>query len=343
MNRTGAKVIPIPTLVLSMVIMVMYGCDRGKPDGAQETGTQGEAYVLTLSHYGSPNDTVTGAVEVMAERASELSGGRITINIHPNSELGDSNAQLNGTRTGAIDIVVVGNPYYTAFAPELNVLDLPFLFEDEAHAYKVMDGEIGRELLDSLESSNLIGLACYEIGFRDLTNNRNPIKTVTDLAGLKLRTTPNPAHISAFRSWGASPTPMPFKEVYFSLKTGVIDGQENPVHHIHANNLQEVQQYLSLTRHAYTCAPMAMNLDRYKSMDTAMRQVLVQAAVEGAQYERQMNEKKNEESLQALENAGMIVEENPDTDGFRNGVEDAWQGYIDLFGDRILEGITDIR
>ena len=343
MNRATTKCTKKLILVLSIVMTVMYSCDRGKQDGAQETGPGGESYVLTLSHYGSPNDTVTGAVEVMAERASELSDGRITINIHPNSELGDSNAQLNGTRTGAIDIVVVGNPYYTAFAPELNVLDLPFLFEDEAHAYKVMDGEIGRKLLDSLESSSLMGLAFYEIGFRDLTNNRAPIKTVTDLAGLKLRTTPNPAHISAFRSWGASPTPMPFKEVYFSLKTGVIDGQENPVHHIYANNLQEVQKYLSLTRHAYTCAPMAMNLDRYRSMDTEMRQVLVQAAVEGAQYERRMNEQKNEESLQALKNAGMVVEENPDTDGFRNGIAAAWQGYIDVFGNELLESITGSR
>ncbi len=327
-------------IVVLSIAALAAGCSRNAEKGsAVETGSDLKEYTLALSHYGSPSDVITEATELMAKRASELSNGRITIHLHPNSELGNSNAQLDGTRTGTIDIVCVGNPYYTSFAPELNLLDLPFLFESEEKAYSVLDGEIGSTLSDSLEQYNLKALAFYEIGFRDITNNQKPVKSADDLKGLKLRTTPNPAHIAAFEIWGASPTPMPFSEVYFSLKTGVIDGQENPVHHIYNNNLQEVQKYMSLTHHAFTAAPMTMNLKVFSSMDEEAQNALIQAAREGAQYEREHNAIENGIALKALIDAGMIVEENPDMDSFRNNIKGAWQGYIDSFGDELINKI----
>lgn len=300
-------------------------------------------HTLALSHYGSPNDTVTKATEFMAKRVAELSDGRITIKLHPNSELGPSGTQIDGTRMGTIDIVVVGNPYYTTFNEELNLLDLPFLFRNEVHVEKVLSGEVGDILLKSLEKSGLKGLAFYEIGFRDITNSKKQIKTVADLSGLKLRTTPNPAHIAAFKEWGVNPTPMPFNEVYFSLKTGVIDGQENPVHHIYNNNLQEVQKYLSLTNHAYTAAPMAMNLDRFNYMDKEDQDILLQAAKEGAELEKKLNIEENKIYLGKLKGQGMEIEENPDISSFQIGAKKAWDDYAKKFGNNVLNKVIDIK
>lgn len=300
-------------------------------------------HTLALSHYGSPSDTVTKATELMAKRTNELSNGRITIKLHPNSELGTSDTQIDGTRMGTIDIVVVGNPYYTTFNEELNLLDLPFLFKDEAHVDKVLNGEVGEYLLKSLESANLKGLAFYEIGFRDITNSKKQIKNVSDLSGLKLRTTPNPAHIAAFKEWGANPTPMPFNEVYFSLKTGVIDGQENPVHHIYNNNLQEVQKYLSLTHHAYTAAPMSMNLERFNSLDKEDQDILLKAAKEGAELERKLNLEENKIYLEKLKQQGMNIEETPDTASFQAGAKKSWNDYSKKFGDRMINKVTDAK
>lgn len=300
-------------------------------------------HTFALSHYGSPSDTVTKATEHMAKRANELSQGRINIKLHPNSELGASDTQIDGTRMGTIDIVVVGNPYYTTFNEELNLLDLPFLFKDEAQVEKVLAGEVGEHLLKSLENSNLKGLAFYEIGFRDITNSKKQIKTVADLSGLKLRTTPNPAHIAAFKEWGANPTPMPFNEVYFSLKTGVIDGQENPVHHIYNNNLQEVQKYLSLTHHAYTAAPMSMNLDRFNSLDKEDQDILLQAAKEGAELEKKLNVEENKVYLGKLKEQGMEVEEKPDVASFEAGAKKAWDDYAKKFGDAMIKKISETK
>ncbi|PJG84441.1 TRAP transporter substrate-binding protein [Conservatibacter flavescens] len=300
-------------------------------------------HTLALSHYGSPNDTITKATEFMAKRAHELSNGRITIKLHPNSELGPSGTQIDGTRMGTIDIVVVGNPYYTTFNEELNLLDLPFLFRDEAHVEKVLNSEVGDNLLKSLEKSGLKGLAFYEIGFRDITNSKKPIKNASDLAGLKLRTTPNPAHIAAFKEWGANPTPMPFNEVYFSLKTGVIDGQENPVHHIYNNNLQEVQKYLSLTHHAYTAAPMAMNLDRFNYLDKEDQEILLQAAREGAELEKKLNLEENKIYLEKLKEQGMEVEASPDIASFQDGAKKAWNDYAKKFGNELINQVTETK
>ncbi|WP_439259075.1 TRAP transporter substrate-binding protein [Lonepinella sp. BR2930] len=300
-------------------------------------------HTLALSHYGSPSDTVTKATELMAKRANELSNGRITIKLHPNSELGSSDTQIDGTRMGTIDIVVVGNPYYTTFNEELNLLDLPFLFRDEEHVEKVLSGEIGSELLKSLEKSNLKGLAFYEIGFRDITNSKKAIKSVADLSHLKLRTTPNPAHIAAFKEWGANPTPMPFNEVYFSLKTGVIDGQENPVHHIYNNNLQEVQKYLSLTHHAYTAAPMSMNLDSFNALDKEDQDILLKAAKEGAELEKKLNREENQVYLNKLKEQGMEVEESPDTSSFQAGAKLTWDDYAKKFGNQYIQKIIDTK
>lgn len=300
-------------------------------------------HTFALSHYGSPSDTVTKATELMAKRANELSNGRITIKLHPNSELGNSGTQIDGTRMGTIDIVVVGNPYYTTFNEELNLLDLPFLFRDEAHVDKVLEGEVGDTLLKSLEKSGLKGLAFYEIGFRDITNSKKQIKSVADLAHLKLRTTPNPAHIAAFKEWGANPTPMPFNEVYFSLKTGVIDGQENPVHHIYNNNLQEVQKYLSMTHHAYTAAPMSMNLDRFNSLDKEDQEILLQAAKEGAALEKKLNIEENKIYLGKLQEQGMEVELSPDISSFQNGAKKAWDEYAKKFGNDMITKVTETK
>ncbi|WP_439259019.1 DctP family TRAP transporter solute-binding subunit [Lonepinella sp. BR2930] len=298
---------------------------------------------FALSHYGAPSDTVTKATEFMAKRANELSQGRITIHLHPSNELGSLDTQIDAVRMGTIDIVVGGNPYYTGLNEELNLLDLPFLFQDTQHVAKVLNSQIGSELLNSLEKSGLKGLAFYEVGFRDLTNNKKQIKSVADLAHLKIRTTPNPAHIEAFRAWGANPTPMAFNEVYFSLKTGLIDGQENPIHQIWNNNFHETQKYLSLTHHAYTVAPMTMNLDRFNALDEEDQKILLQAAQDGAELEKKLNIEENKLNLEKLIQYGMEVEYTPDTASFQAGAKKAWDDYAKKFGDQVIQQIVGMK
>lgn len=303
------------------------------PLAAQET-------TLRFAHYGAAGDTVTKAGEKFAELVSEKTGGALAIELFPNGELGSSPTMLEGARLGTIDIVSTGNPYFTGSMPQLNVLDLPFLFQSDAHAFAVLDGEIGTELMASMNDAGLQGLAFWELGFRNITNNERPINGPGDLKGLKLRTTPNPAHVLAFETMGANPTPMPFGEVYSALQTGTIDGQENPVNHIYANKLYEVQKYLSLTGHAYTTSPVVINAGKWASLSPEFQTALGEAALEAATFQRDLEDEEEAGSLQAMKDAGMEVVEDPDIEAFRDAVAEVTrQSYADQFGTDLLDRI----
>ncbi|WP_299867270.1 TRAP transporter substrate-binding protein [uncultured Hoeflea sp.] len=300
---------------------------------AQET-------TLKLAHYGSATDSVTKAAEKFAELVSEKTGGALAIDLFGNGELGNSPTMLEGVRLGTIDIVTVGNPFFTGSLPQLNLLDLPFLFQSDAHAFAVLDGEVGQSLMGSMSEAGLQGLAFWELGFRNLTNNVRPIEGPADLAGLKIRTTPNPAHVLAFETLGANPTPMPFAEVYSALQTGTIDGQENPVNHIHANKLNEVQKYMSLTAHAYTTSPLVMNAGRWNGLSPEFQTAISEAAIEAASFQRGLNDEEETSSLEAMKAEGLEVVETPDQDAFRAAVSEVTRAaYVESFGTDLLDKV----
>lgn len=288
----------------------------------------------------SANDTHNQAARHMAEALKQKTAGKLTMSVHPAGELGSDGAILEGVRLGSVDIALTGNPFFTQFAPRLNVLDLPFLFRDAAHAHKVMDGPIGEALLKDLERNRMKGLAFWEIGFRHVTNSKRPIRTPDDLKGIKIRTTPNKAHIEAFRLWGANPLPMAFTELYLALQTGTVDAQENPVNNIYANRMYEVQKFLSLTGHAYTASIVAMNLTKFNALPPDQQKTLLEVVRESALYQRDLNNKQEGENLAKIKAAGVEVTADIDAAPFRKIVyEPVTKMYTEQFGSEIVDRI----
>lgn len=312
--------------------------------GWQAGHAEAQPKTLKFSHYGTLQDTVHAAAERFKDLVEVGTDGELKVEIHPNNELGNAPTVLQGIRLGTIDIGIVGNPYFTSFEPEMNVLDLPFLFDGPKHAYKVFDGEIGRAILDKLEQHGMKGLALWEIGFRNITNNVRPIRTPADLDGLKIRTTPNPAHIKAFELLGANPTPMNFAELYMALQTGAVDGQENPAHHIYASRFHEVQKHLSMTRHAYTAAPLVMNLQTFNGLPEDQRNVIMEGALEAAKFERKENATLNDNAIVLMRDAGVEVVEDPDVAAFREMIADeVRKDYVDKHGAAMLDQIDALK
>ena len=307
---------------------------------AASMATGASAETLRFGHYANTSDTPHHAAEMFKWIVEDMTDGALTIEVYPAGELGNSANSLQGARLGTIDITVTGNPYFTSFAPQVNVLDLPFLFESPQHAYRVLDGEVGEELMNSINAVGLQGLAFWEIGFRNLTNNTRPIHGPDDLKGLKLRTTPNPAHIEAFSILGANPAPMPFAELYSALQTGTVDGQENPTTHIYHSNFHEVQKHLSITEHAYTAAPLVMNAAKFQSLPQDQQEALKVAAKIAAAYERELNRVLEQSSLDAMKAAGVAVVLDPNVDAFRELVAEKTRAmYTEKFGDELLQKI----
>lgn len=296
---------------------------------------------LKFAHTMSISDTMHQGVLKFAELVKARTNGQLEIAVYPAGQLGNDSQILQGVRMGSIDIAMTGNPFHTTFEPSLNVLDLPFLFKDFSHAYQVLDGPIGKDLLARLEKHNIKGLGFMEIGFRNLTNSKRPVKEAGDIKGLKIRVTPNPAHVAAFKLLGAIPTPMPFTEVYMALKTGAVDGQENPITLIHGQKFYEVQKYMSITMHAYTVSEVSMNLKKYKSLSPAHQKVLLEALQEAAAYHRKLNRDLEGNLLKEMEEKGLQVIKEPNRESFAKLVSKPVQEeYAAKFGWEIINKIV---
>lgn len=305
----------------------------GRPALAQATK-------LRFAHPHPEVDSWHKAALLFAEQIKAKSGGRFEVQVFPNGALGSDAQTISAVRGGSLDICLTGNPFFTGLAPKLNVLDLPFLIKSRKHAAAVMDGPIGDGLRRELEGSNLKALATWEIGWRNLTNNRRPVATADDIKGLKIRTTPNPAHIKAFQLLGAVPTPMAFTELFTALETGTVDGQENPVTLILNAKFNEVQKHLSLTQHAFTTGPLVMNKGKFDAFPADLQEVFVKTAVEIAGTQRQMNEDTEGSSLAALKKAGMQAVENPDRESFAKIVTaEVEKDFVGKFGSETLDAI----
>jgi tripartite ATP-independent transporter DctP family solute receptor len=192
---------------------------------------------------------------------------------------------------------------------ELGVFDLPFLFANEREADAVLDGPAGRFFNARLEAAGLVNLAYWENGFRNLTNSKRPVTRLEDFEGVKLRVMQNNIFLDTFRTLGTNAVPMAFQEVFTALETKTIDGQENPFVTIETSKFNEVQRFLSVTRHAYTPFLVLYSKKLWDQLSPQEQAVLREAAIEGQKVQRAANRALNEKSLASLRTKGMQVNE----------------------------------
>jgi tripartite ATP-independent transporter DctP family solute receptor len=271
---------------------------------------QGFAAELRFAHTMSTADTFHLAAIKFSELVKQKTNGTVDIKVYPAGQLGQDQQVLQGVRIGSIDIAAAGVPWYSSFAPWMGVLNLPYIFKSYEQAYRVLDGDIGRDLGARLEPLGMKVLGYPELGFRNVTTSKVDIKTPDDVKGLKLRTTGDPYHVLCWKLLGVIPTPMPWPDVYMALKTGTVDGQENPVTVIYSAKLFEVQKYLSMTMHAYSAFCVTMNLKKFNGLSADQRKALTEAMAEAISYQRALNREKEKPMLEEMKKTGMVIEEN---------------------------------
>ena len=300
---------------------------------------------LKLATVVVPHHAYNEGAREFARRLKEATGGVIDIRVYPGGQLGKGERELlEGMQIGTIDLAVTATGPVSGFRQSMMVLDLPFLFRDYHHVDSVLDGPVGLKLLDDLEKARLKGLSFFENGFRNFTNSARPLLKPEDFRGLKFRTMENPAHLASVRELGAQAVPMSWGEVYTSLKTKVIDGQENPVAIIHSHKLNEVQQYLSLTGHFYSPAPLTMSLRRFKSLKPEWQKLFIETATEVAAYERKIIRDNEEKQIGDLKAWGMDVR-TVDKAIFFRAMEPVYAKFIKQYPDwePIIERIRQTK
>jgi tripartite ATP-independent transporter DctP family solute receptor len=197
--------------------------------------------------------------EKFAEIVAAKSGGRIKVTVYPGGALGGDAQIVSALQGGTIEIATMNSGILASQVKDFEVYDFPFMFASGREADAVVDGAFGKMMHAKLADKGIIGLSYFELGFRNVTNSRRPIKTVEDLAGLKLRVIPNAINVDWVKAVGANPTPMAFPEVYAALEQKAIDGQENPLSVIYTNKFHEVQKHLALTNHQYNPQSMIVS------------------------------------------------------------------------------------
>ena len=228
----------------------------------------------------------TQAMMLMKDLLEDYSNGTMTMTIHIDSTLGGERDLIEGISMGTIDLAVSSTGPAGNFVADCLSLDLPYLFQNGEEAYKVLDSEIGRGILDQFMSQKIYAYNFWENGWRCTSNNKRELVHPEDMSGLKFRTMENKIHMATYTNWGAYPTPMAFGEVYTAMQQGTIDGQENPLSIIYNNKFYEVQPYISMTKVFYSPSVLFVNPDTYNGFTDFQKSCFDKAAAETQAWER---------------------------------------------------------
>ncbi|AGH39513.1 hypothetical protein F542_250 [Bibersteinia trehalosi USDA-ARS-USMARC-188] len=298
------------------------------------------ATTLRFGYEAPRSDTQHIAAKKFNDLLKEKTKGEIKLSLFPDSTLGNAQTMISAVRGGTIDLEMSGSPNFSGLEQKLNVIDIPFIFKNREHVYKVLDGEIGQSLLSALEDKGLKGLAFWDVGFRAFSNSKNPVNSPDDIKGLKVRTNQNPMYIQAFSLLGSNPVPMPLAELYTALETRAVDAQEHPIGIFWSSKLYEVQKYLSLTNHGYTPLIVVMNKAKFDALAPELQTALISAAQEAGKYQRELNVQNEQEIIANLRKAGIEVIEEVDNTPFKAKIEaDVRKAFIDQNGDELIKAI----
>ncbi len=283
----------LPTLVF---VLLLGGC-RGPSD----------VFVIKLGHGLDRNHSVHAAMEYMAQRLAEMSEGSLRIEIYPSEQLGTERQCLELLQIGSLGMTKVSAAVMEGFVPSYRVFGIPYLFRDEEHQFRVLEGPIGREILLSSEPYWLRGLCFFDAGSRSFYTKDRPIRTPSDLRGLKIRVQESPNFIRMVNLLGGSATPISWGELYTALQQGVVDGAENNPPSFYLSNHYEVCRYYTLTEHTASPDVLLMSTRVWNRLTDRQKGLVEAAALEAAEHQKGLWRESTAEAMRAVREAGVEI------------------------------------
>ncbi|MFQ3620820.1 MAG: TRAP transporter substrate-binding protein [Spirochaetales bacterium] len=297
-----------------------------------------KAYILKYGHGAQEAHPAHVAGVRFAELINQRTKGKVEVQLYPDRQLGEERDMVEGLQIGTVDVAVISTGPLGSFVPEIGVVDLPFLFSSDEHAYKVLDGDIGQFILTQFEPKGILGISFWENGWRHLTTKRKVLRP-EDLRGMKIRTMQNRVHMAAFVSLGASPVPMVWGNVSTALQQGIIDGQENPIVVVYSNALWKVQKYYALTSHFYGPHAVLGSKKNLEKLPKQYKEIIMQTLKELATYQRDYNKKIEGDMIRGLRENGMDVYEL-DRRPFQQVTGVVYQQFESQFGKDLIDRIV---
>ena len=281
---------------------------------------------IKLGHGLDVTHPVHKGMVFLAERVAEKSGGSLQVEIYPSQQLGTERQCLELLQIGSVGMAKVSGAVLESFAPKAKILSLPYVFRDRDHVSKVLDGEIGKELLIESEQYWLRGLCFYDAGSRSFYTKERPVNTPSDLKGLKIRVQESPTAMKMVRSLGGSPTPISWGELYTALQQGTVDGAENNPPSFYTSRHYEVCKFYSLNEHNAVPDVLIVSTHVWKKLSDQEKKWLQEAADESVPYQRKLWIESEQEALAEVQKAGVEIIK-PDKRPFEEKVQGMLEEY----------------
>lgn len=296
---------------------------------------------VTILHFGYSANVLTSrhkSAEKFAAWVSTESNGRLQIQLYPAEIAGSDKQMWELLKNGTLDMTLALPGSVAEISPQITAIELPFLFSSMDKVSAILDGPLGTDLTKDLPDHGLRCLAYWDNGFRQISNNKQPVLSVKDLHALKIRTPENKMTTDIFNAFSAAPAPLAWSEVYLALSDGSFDGQENPIANIYGANLQDVQKYLSILNYKYECSPFIINETSWSNLPSDLQEILKTGAVKYAQETRKDNIETENQQIAKLQAAGMIID-RPDPAEFRQAVLPVYEKWEPILGKDLLHKI----
>lgn len=303
--------------ILLAFTMLLAGCSA-QGTGSKEKEDSRTEYVIRLGHSDTEDNLLHTSLCHYADWVNEQTQGRVVIRLYPNEELGDNSEMAQKLITGELDAMMMPQGVEASYSPKIATLGLPFLFTSYEQAWSAVDNEeIAASLVEGLGNYNLIQLAFWENGMRQITNSVREVSAPEDVSGLRMRIPDDKMTEAIFKAMGAQTTVFAWSRTYEALRQGTFDGQENPIANIYANNIEEVNQYLTVTNHKYETKNLVLSLSTWKKLPKDIQDILLEGARTYGKEHREAVAAEQDRQLKELEEKGMVINDSPDLEAFK--------------------------
>jgi len=319
------------SVFIAILSFSFYGCDKG--DGH---------ITLKLAHSLDTGHSVHKSMIFMNERLKDLSNGTMDIEIYPNGQLGSERDSMELLQIGSIAITKVSTSPMEGFVPKMKIFSIPYVFRDEDHLWRVLNGKIGQDLLIEGEAVKLRGLAYYDAGSRSFYTRDKPIRTPKDLEGLKIRVQKSQTSVRMVEALGGSATPISFGELYTALQQGVVDGAENNPPSFYLSKHYDVARYYTQDMHTSVPDILLMSGPIWNNLTTKQQTWVQEAARLSVPYQRKLWKTSSDAALKAVEEAGVKIIQ-PDKAAFKEAVKGMHDSYKGSPVHELMQQIADIK
>lgn len=281
---------------------------------------------LRIGHGLDQSHPVHKAMEYLAEQAAKNSNGRLQISVYPSQQLGTERECLELLQIGSLAMTKVSASVLEGFAPDFKVFSLPYIFRNDEHKFKVFEGSLGKELLESPKKYMFKGLCFYDAGSRSFYTKDKPIYSPKDLDGLKIRTQESATSVKLVNALGGSATPISWGELYTALQQGVVDGAENNPPSFYLSRHYEVCKYYSLDEHTSVPDVLVISTEVWNDLTNEEQKWLQDAADSSYIYQKKLWEESSQQALEEVQKAGVKVI-YPDKEPFIEKVQPLIESY----------------